>query len=52
MNENQQICFTDSTGKELFSLPDNAYSACSMGTGIRIFFSAGSWTRPMRRLTE
>lgn len=23
MNENQQICFTDSTGKELFSLPDN-----------------------------
>ena len=33
MNENQQICFTDSTGKELFSLPDNGVLCLFYGNG-------------------
>mgnify|MGYP002511750937 CR=1 FL=1 len=33
MNENQQICFTDSAGKELFSLPDNGVLCLSYGNG-------------------
>lgn len=52
MNENQQICFTDSAGKELFSLPDNGLLCLSYGNGDTHFLSAGSWIRPMRRLTE
>ena len=37
MNENQQICFTDSAGKELFSLPDNGLLCLSYGNGDTYF---------------
>ena len=33
MNEAQQICFTDSTGMELFSLPDNGVLCLFYGNG-------------------
>ena len=33
MNEKQQICFTDSAGKALFSIPDNGILCLSYGNG-------------------
>lgn len=32
--------------RNCFRFQTTAYSACPMGTAIRIFPSAGSWTRP------
>ena len=37
MNETQKICFTDSVGKALFSIPDNGLLCLSYGNGDRHF---------------
>ena len=37
MNGSQQICFTDSTGKALFSIPDNGLLCLFYGNGDRHF---------------
>ena len=37
MNGSQQICFTDSTGKTLFSIPDNGLLCLFYGNGDRHF---------------
>ncbi|WP_195490903.1 hypothetical protein [Roseburia faecis] len=35
MNGSQQICFTDSAGKALFSIPDNGLLCLFYGNGDR-----------------
>lgn len=37
MNGTQQICFTDSVGKALFSIPDNGFLCLFYGNGDRHF---------------
>ena len=37
MNGSQQICFTDSAGKALFSIPDNGLLCLFYGNGDRHF---------------
>ncbi|XBX06590.1 hypothetical protein QMP26_40640 [Enterocloster clostridioformis] len=37
MKETQQICFTDSAGKALFSIPDNGILCLRYGNGDRHF---------------
>ena len=37
MNGSQQICFTDSVGKALFSIPDNGLLCLFYGNGDRHF---------------
>ena len=37
MNGSQQICFTDSAGKVLFSIPDNGLLCLFYGNGDRHF---------------
>ncbi len=37
MNGSQQICFTDSAGKTLFSIPDNGLLCLFYGNGDRHF---------------
>lgn len=45
MNEKQQIYFTDSAGKALFSLPDNGF--------LCLFYGNGDWHFSLcRRLDE
>ncbi len=51
MNGSQQICFTDSAGKALFSIPDNGLLCCSMETGTGILLFAIVWMTPMQKLT-
>ena len=51
MNGTQQIRFTDSAGKALFSIPDNGLLCLFYGNGDRHFSFAVIWTRIMRRLT-
>lgn len=51
MNGSQQICFTDSAGKALFSIPEMVYFACSMETGTGTLLFAIVWMIPMQKLT-
>lgn len=37
MNEKKRICFTDSAGKALFSIPDNGFLCLFYGNGARHF---------------
>ena len=63
MNGSQQICFTDSAGKALFSIPDNGLLCLFYGNGDRHFavchrfhrtdtlLFAIVWMIPMQKLT-
>lgn len=37
MNETQRICFTDSAGRALFSIPDKGFLCLTYGNGERHF---------------
>ncbi len=52
MNGSQHICFTDSAGKALFSIPDNGFTLPVLwetGTGTLLFVIV--WMTPMQKLT-
>ena len=51
MNGSQQICFTDSAGKALFSIPDNGLLCLFYGNGDRHLLFAIVWMTPMQKLT-
>ena len=51
MNGSQQICFTDSAGKALFSIPDNGLLCLFYGTGTDTLLFAIVWMIPMQKLT-
>lgn len=51
MNGSQQICFTDSAGKALFSIPDNGLLCLFYGNGTGILLFVIVWMTPMQKLT-
>ncbi len=49
--ESQHICFTDSAGKALFSIPDNGLPlACSMETGTGTLLFVIVWMTPIAEI--
>lgn len=51
MNGSQHICFTDSAGKALFSIPDNGLLCLFYGTGTGTLLFVIVWMTPMQKLT-
>lgn len=50
MNGSQHICFTDSAGKALFSIPDNGLLCLFYGNGDRHFAVVIVWMTPMQEI--
>lgn len=51
MNGGRQICFTDSKGKALFSIPDGGIIRLFYGNGDDYFAIAVIWMKPVQGLT-
>ena len=51
MNGSQHICFTDSAGKALFSIPDNGLLCLFYGNGDGTLLLVIVWMTPMQKLT-